>query len=68
MVLAAGHVGLGVTLLVVGVLSALYCFTRVGRNPHAGIFVPGPLWLRRMVVGLSGTFALVAGIAELLRA
>jgi hypothetical protein len=47
--------------------SALYCFTPLGKNPQAGIFVPGPLWFRRTVVGLSGAFALVAGIAELVR-
>jgi hypothetical protein len=63
-----GSVGLGITLLVVAVMSAFYCFTDLGRSPQAGIFVPGPLWFRRTVVGLSGAFALVAGIAELVRA
>jgi hypothetical protein len=63
--LAAGSVGLGITLLVVAIISAFYCFSRLGTLPQAGIFVPGPLWFRRTVVGLRGAFALVAGIAEL---
>lgn len=64
---SSGSVSLRITLLVVAVGSAFYCFTRLGRLPQAGIFVPGPLWFRRIVVGLSGTFALVGGIAELVR-
>jgi hypothetical protein len=67
MPLASGSVGLGITLLVVAVISGFYCFGPLGRSPHAGIFVPGPLWFRRTIVGLSGTFALVAGVAELVR-
>lgn len=67
MLLASGDVGLGIWLLVIAVGSGFYCFTRLGRIPQAGIFVPGPLWFRRTVVGLSGMFALVAGIAELVR-
>jgi hypothetical protein len=67
MQLASGSVGLGITLLVVAVISGFYCFGPLGRIPQAGLFVPGPLWFRRTIVGLSGTFALVAGVAELAR-
>jgi hypothetical protein len=65
--LAAGNIGVGIWLLVIAVISAFYCFTPLGRHPKAGIFVPGPLWFRRTVVGLSGTIALVGGIAQLVR-
>jgi hypothetical protein len=68
MFLAAGNVGLGVTLIALAVLSAFYCFGPLGRSPQAGIFVPGPLWFRRTVVGSTGAFALIAGVAELVRA
>jgi hypothetical protein len=67
MFLAAGNIGLGIWLLVIAVISGFYCFTRLGKIPQAGIFVPGPLWFRRTLVGLSGMLALVGGIAELVR-
>jgi hypothetical protein len=65
MLMASGDVGLGVGLIGIAVLSGFYSLGPLGRTPQAGLFIPGPFWFRRIVVGITGTFALVAGIAML---
>jgi hypothetical protein len=64
-VAASDRVPLGIVLLVMAVLSGFYAFGPLARSEHAGIFLLGPVWFRRIVVGLTGIFALSAGVAML---
>jgi hypothetical protein len=64
-VLASSRVGLGVALLLIWAVSMFYAFGPLGKIDQAGLFIPGPVWFRRTVVGITGTFALIAGVAFL---
>jgi hypothetical protein len=57
--------GAAIILLVVGVLSMFYAFGPLAESEHAGWLLPGPVRFRRVVVGITGAFALVGGVAAL---
>jgi hypothetical protein len=64
-VLAETHLGLGIGALVYAAGATLYVLTPLWKSESAGIYIPGPPWLRRTVVGALGVCAFVFGIAAL---
>jgi hypothetical protein len=64
--LAASHPGFGIAALAYSALAAFYVLGPLWRSDQAGIYIPGPAWLRRSVVALTGVFMLVVGIAALI--
>jgi hypothetical protein len=63
---AGGSRGYGLALVTLGALSLYYSVGPWARSSHAGLLIPGPVGVRRVVVGVAGALEFGIGLAVLI--